>query len=221
MSRCLRRPAQHGKSSHVAAPRVGPPSYIELVLQVAVRLPATIDDVGEYLADVTALEAAGAAAIWVDDAGLESWVLLGAMAAVTHRIRLGCTLTSTGVLPSETLDATVATLQKLSRGRTMVAVSSPGRAGAMIFPAGSRKEAATGVIFEVGAADQLGESRDIDTEVWAAIEVPPDRAAWAEALSAYEAAGAVGVIVPWNARVLDLLRHPEPDDRTDLLISTG
>jgi len=29
------------------------------------------------------------------------------------------------------------------------------------------------------------------------------------------------VIVSWNARVLDLLRNPEPDDRTDLLISTG
>jgi hypothetical protein len=191
------------------------------VLQVAVRLPATIDDVGEYLADVTALEAAGAAAIWVDDTGLEPWVLLGAMAAVTHRIRLGCMLISTGVWPSETLEATITTLQKLSRGRTMIAVSSPGQAGAMIFPAGSRKEPATGVIVEVETADPLGESRDLHIEVWAAIEVPPDRAAWAEALSAYEAAGATGVIVSWSARVLDLLRNPEPDDRTDLLISTG
>lgn len=191
------------------------------MLQVAVRLPVTIDDVGEYLADVTALEAAGAAAIWVDDTGLEPWVLLGAMAAVTHRVRLGCMLTSTSVWPSESLEATVTTLQKLSRGRTIVAVSSPGQAGTKIFTAGSKKEAATGVIFEVETADQLGESRDTHIEVWAAIEVPPDRAAWAEALSAYEAAGATGVIVSWNARVLDLLRNPEPDDRTDLLISTG
>jgi hypothetical protein len=91
----------------------------------------------------------------------------------------------------------------------------------MIFPAGSKKEPATGVIFDVETADQLGEGPDIHIEVWAAIEVPPDRAAWAEALSAYEAAGATGVIVSWSARVLDLLRNPEPDDRTDLLISTG
>ena len=185
------------------------------------RLPATIDDVGEYLADVTALEAAGAAAIWVDDTDLEPWVLLGAMAAVTHRVRLGCMLTSTGVWPSETLNAAVTTLQKLSRGRIMVGVSSPGQAGAKMFTAGSTKEAATGVILGVESADQLGNARDTHIEVWAAIAVPPDRAAWAEALSAYEAAGATGVIVSWNERVLDLLHNPEPDDRTDLLISTG
>jgi Luciferase-like monooxygenase len=191
------------------------------VLQVAVRLPATIDDVGEFLADVTALEAAGAAAIWVDDTDLEPWVLLGAMAAVTHRVRLGCMLTSTGVWPSETLNASVTTLQKLSRGRTMVAVPSPGQPEARIFTAGSKPEAATGVIFEVESADQLGEGRDPHIEVWAAIAVPPDRATWVEALNAFEAAGATGLIVPWNERVLDLLRNPEPDDRTDLLISTG
>jgi hypothetical protein len=191
------------------------------VLQVAVRLPATIDEVGEYLADVTALEAAGAAAIWVEDTGLESWVLLGAIAAVTHRVRLGCTLTSTGVWPSATLEATVTTLQKLSRGRTMVAVSSPGQPRATIFTAGPKQEAATGVIFEVDSADQLDGRPDTHIEVWAAIEVPPDRAAWAEALRAYEAAGATGLIVPWDSRILDLLRNPEPDDRTDLLISTG
>jgi alkanesulfonate monooxygenase SsuD/methylene tetrahydromethanopterin reductase-like flavin-dependent oxidoreductase (luciferase family) len=143
------------------------------------------------------------------------------MAAVTHRVRLGCTLTSTAVWPSETLDAAVTTLQKLSRGRTMVAVSSPGQVGAKIFTAGSIQEEPTGVIFEVESADQLDESRDIHIEVWAAIDVPPDRAAWAEARSAYEAGGATGVIVSWNDRVLDLLRNPEPDDRTDLLISTG
>jgi hypothetical protein len=191
------------------------------VLQVAVRLPATIDDVGEYLADVTALEAAGAAAIWVDDTGLEPWVLLGAMAAVTHRVRLGCMLTSPGVWPKEALDAAVTTLQKLSRGRAMVAVASPAQAGAKIFTAESRMEAAGGVIREVESADQLGAAPDAHIELWAAIEVPPDKAAWAEARIAYEAAGATGVIVSWNARVLDLLRNPEPDDRTDLLISTG
>ncbi|MFI4978520.1 MAG: LLM class flavin-dependent oxidoreductase [Solirubrobacterales bacterium] len=190
------------------------------MLQVAVRLPATIDDVGEYLADVTALEAAGAAAIWINDADLEPWVLLGAMAAVTHRVRLGCILSSTVAWPSETLDA-FTTLQKLSRGRIMVAVSSPGHAGAKIFTAASRTAAADGMILEVASADQLRDAQAPPIEVWAAIAVPPDKAAWAEALTAYEAAGATGVLVSWNQRVLDLLRNPEPDDRTDLLISTG
>jgi hypothetical protein len=37
-----------------------------------------------------------------------------------------------------------------------------------------------------------------------------------------EAAGATGIIVPWDARLIDLLRSAgEPDDRTDLLIATG
>jgi luciferase-like monooxygenase len=191
------------------------------VLQVAVRLPATIDDVGEYLAEVTGLEAAGASAIWVDDTGLEPWVVLGALAAVTHRVRLGCMLTSPETWPSETLEVTLTTLQKLSRGRTMIAVPSAGQVPARIFTAGPNKEAAIGTIFEVHSADQLGVAPDAHIDVWAAIEVPPDRAAWAEALRAYEAAGANGVIVPWNERVVDLLRNPEPDDRADLLISTG
>jgi len=186
------------------------------VIKVAVRLPATIDDVGEYLADVTALEAAGAAAIWIDDAGLDPWVLLGAIAAVTHRVHLGCLLAAASAWPAEKL----ATLRKLSRGRTVVGVSSHGQA-ATLFRAGPKKETATGAIIEVESPNLLGAARDTHIEVWAAIEVPPDRAAWIEALSAYEAAGATGVIVPWNERVLDLLRNPEPDDRTDLLISTG
>ncbi|HKB33383.1 MAG TPA: LLM class flavin-dependent oxidoreductase [Candidatus Dormibacteraeota bacterium] len=186
------------------------------MIQVAVRVPATIGDVGEYLADVTALEAAGAAAIWIDDTGLDPWVLLGAMAAVTHRVRLGCLLSATSVWPAEILT----TLQKLSHGRTLVGVSSQGHAAAL-FTAGPKKETATGSIVEVESPDLLGQARDTHKEVWAAIEVPPDRAAWAEALSAYETAGATGVILPWNERVVDLLRNPEPDDRTDLLISTG
>ena len=186
------------------------------MVKVAVRLPATVDDVGEYLADVTALEAAGAAAIWIDDAGLDPWVLFGAMAAVTHRVRLGCILES-GLGPPEAL----ATLHKLSRGRTLVAMSQHGDSSRWIFTAGPNSEAATGAIFEVLSADQLDVAPDAHVEVWAAIEVPPDRAAWTETLSAYEAAGAAGVILRWNERLLDLLRNPEPDDRTDLLISTG
>ncbi|MGI0129704.1 MAG: LLM class flavin-dependent oxidoreductase [Thermoplasmata archaeon] len=186
------------------------------MLQVAVKLPSTSEEVGEYLADVVALEAAGAAALWIDAGGLDPWVLLGAMAALTHRIRLGCMLESDPWPPEA-----VATLQKLSRGRALIAVSDPGTTSRRIFTARPGNDAATGVIYEAHSPEQLDAARDARIEVWAAIEVPRDRAAWVEALSAYEAAGATGVIVSWNARVLDLLRNPEPDDRTDLLISTG
>ena len=207
------------------------PSYSEPMLRVAVKLPAMIDDVGEYLADVTALEAAGAATIWVDDTGLEPWVVLGAMAAVTHRVGLGCLLTSFDRWPPSRLGPSAAALQKLSRGRVVVGLPSHAKprnhiealraAAARIFTAGSPQETADGIIFTVESADQIIRAPDTDIEVWVSIAMPPDREAWASALGGYGAAGATGVIVPWNARLIDLLRNSEPDDRTDLLISTG
>jgi hypothetical protein len=41
-------------------------------------------------------------------------------------------------------------------------------------------------------------------------------------MSVLQSAGATGVIVPWDPRLIDLLRSAgAPDDRTDLLIATG
>ena len=201
------------------------------MVRVAVKLPAMIPDVGEYLADVTALEAAGADTIWVDDTGLEPWIVLGAIAAVTHRVRLGCMLTSIGRWSPSRLGPSIAALQMLSPGRIVVGLPPRGTLGhhvaalraarARIFITGSHEKSADGVIVNVDSADQMSAVPDAAMEVWATIAVPPDREAWTRALSTYEAAGATGVIVPWNSRVVDLLRNPEPDDRTDLLISTG
>ncbi len=58
-------------------------------------------------------------------------------------------------------------------------------------------------------------------ETWLSIAVPPDRQAWAEMLREHESSGVTGVIVRWDPRLIDLLRNPEPDDRSDLLMSTG
>ncbi|MHB8588505.1 MAG: LLM class flavin-dependent oxidoreductase [Candidatus Dormibacteraceae bacterium] len=64
------------------------------MLRVAVKLRDAPGRIGDYLADVTALEAAGADSIWLDTrtAAIEPWVLLGAIAAVTHRVHLGSVL---------------------------------------------------------------------------------------------------------------------------------
>ena len=137
---------------------------------------ADVDDLGEFLADVRALDAAGADTIWLEGAGLDPWIVLGAMAAVTARVRLGCQDAGATAHAEETL-------QKLSRGR----VVSGQAAG----------------------------------EVWRSISVPPDREAWAAALREHESSGATGVVVPWDPRLIDLLRNPEPDDRADLQMSTG
>jgi hypothetical protein len=140
------------------------------MVKVAVIMPAELGDAAEFLADVRALEAAGAEMVGVDGGGDDA--LLGAIAAVTHRVRLR-------VSPRQSAGV----LQKLSRGRVV-----------------------TG---------------DPDGESWVDVEVPPDRESWAAMLRDQEAAGTTGVIVPWDPRLVDLLRNPEPDDRSDLLMSTG
>jgi len=201
------------------------------VLKVAVRLPVAVADVGEYLADVTALESAGADTIWVDDSTLDPWILLGAMAALTHRVRLGCRLTSLRAWPPSRLAVSVAALQLLSRGRTVVGLPKGGdaskhvvalhAAASKILSFGSPDKASDGVIVAVESADQISDAAPTHIEVWASIAMPPDREAWTSTLNAYEVAGASGVIVPWGDRLVDLLRNSQPDDRSDLLMSTG
>ena len=134
-------------------------------------MPAAFPDAGEFLADIRALEAAGAEMVGLDGDGPEQQVLLGAIAAVTDRIRLQVA----GPGPGEMLG-------KLSRGRA------------------------------------IGETPG---ETWIAIEMPADRPSWSAVLREHEAAGATGVIVRWDPRLIDLLRNPEPDDRSDLQMSVG
>ncbi len=134
-------------------------------------MPAKLVDAGEFLADVRALEAAGAEMIGLDGDGSERWILMGAIAAVTDRIRLWV---------SDPEPAAI--LQRLSRGRVVGE------------PAG---------------------------ETWAEIPLPPDKSSWAATLDTHESAGATGVIVAWDPRLIDLLRNPEADDRGDLSMSTG
>ncbi|HUE66578.1 MAG TPA: hypothetical protein VMP38_00255 [Candidatus Acidoferrum sp.] len=73
--------------------------------------------------------------------------------------------------------------------------------------------------------DRLSRGRAVADEPagerWVSIPLPADRASWATALHDHEQAGAAGVLVPWDERLIDLLRNPEPEDRSDLLMSTG
>jgi hypothetical protein len=142
-------------------------------MKVAVILPASIADAGDYLANARALEAAGAEMIGVEgDLEEQRWMLLAAIAAVTTRVKLRA--------PSE---QRLALLDRLSRGRALV--------------------------------------REPVGEKWVPLAIPADRASWSAALHDQEQAGATGVVVPWDERLIDLLRNPEPDDRSDLLMSTG
>jgi len=219
--------------------------YSERMLRVAVKLPAAPGRIGDYVADVTALEAAGADSIWLDArraTSSEPWIFLGAIAAVTHRARLGVMVGSaTGV--TEAVDI----LGRMSGGRVVVGVParretkalvehlrSPGSAlhsPSILIICNTNREAegslhvADGIIFP-GGEDEVralrAGSHDGDFEIWIDAPIPTDKAGWASMNSTLEAAGATGIVVPWDPRIIDLLRNAgEADDRTDLLIATG
>jgi hypothetical protein len=76
--------------------------------KIGVRLPASFDTAGEFLADVQALEAAGVNLLLLGDGPLDSCLLVAAMAAVTSKASL--------VLPVADAGRTE-TLQLLCRGR--------------------------------------------------------------------------------------------------------
>jgi hypothetical protein len=211
------------------------------MLRVAVKMPTAAGRIGDYLADVIALETAGADSIWLDArtaASTEPWILLGAMAAVTHRIRLGITVGA-----AAGWRAAVDTLGRLSSGRVVVGVppgretktlveelkSSTGLMPSILLICTTYREAerpallADGVIVAGGEDDVRAlRTKEGDLELWVDVSVPTDKAGWAHMMAALEAAGATGIIVPWDPRLIDLLRSAgEPDDRTDLLIATG
>ena len=214
------------------------------MLKVGVRLPAAFANAGEYLADVTAIDAAGADSIWLEartEAYTEPWILLGAIAAVTHRVRLGMSIGSAAWRL-----AAMDTLRRLSGGRVVVGMrpdddpeslvgqlnswrSSP---QSILIVCDSYIEAersaplADGVILPGSEEDvralRAHRSRDGEFELWVDVSIPADRAAWMNMNASFLAAGATGIIVPWDPRLIDLLRSAgEPDDRIDLLIATG
>jgi hypothetical protein len=59
-------------------------------------------------------------------------------------------------------------------------------------------------------------------ERWTESEFPEDRAAWDELRRASAAAGLVGILLPNDPRLIDLLRNPDViEDRSDLKLSFG
>src|SRR4029077_18370947 len=157
--------------------------------RIGVRLPAVTTEVGEYLADVTALEAAGAHAAWVEDTGPDPWGMLGAGAASTPRRCLGCLIRSPGECPAARLGRAARTLQTLSRGRIVIALPHEGMQDDQLDALREADVKIFGSDFVAG------------TEKWIPIPAPLDRDAWSAALAACEAAGATGVIVPWTDRL--------------------
>jgi hypothetical protein len=220
-------------------------------VHVGVRLPRQFEDSGDYLADARALESAGADSLWLDDDGYDPWLLLAGLATITGRIRLVAPVSSADLRASQDLGAKIATLSRLSRGRLALAVGgaleSPAALDAVvalarraqccvILDAASDRRAglADGVVgfsesperFRA-AIEPLTTLREREKltrpfERWAAIKMPDDRETWSRLRRDYENAGATGLIVPADPRLLDLLRNgDEEEDRSDLGLAQG
>jgi alkanesulfonate monooxygenase SsuD/methylene tetrahydromethanopterin reductase-like flavin-dependent oxidoreductase (luciferase family) len=194
----------------------GPPDPAAVKVGVLLAPP---DELGEWLADAGAFEAAGAHALWLDPAPqpeLDPLVLLAALAALTSRAQLVVTPPAAD-RPPEALGSTLATIQRLSHGR--LAFAAPGT------PEGRTVYAPGAAVFrrlpgEPEAFERLGEEGV--TERWVRIPPPEGRAAWRAALADAATGGAGGLLVPAGPKLLDILRNPnDPDDRRDLQLAQG
>jgi hypothetical protein len=218
------------------------------MLKIAVLLPGEAGQLGEFLADARALDTAGAAALWLDDGAQDPWMLAAALATVTSRARLGVGVTQTADVGS--VVPRLRTLDELSRGRAELHgpaacaraatqliqsvdrcrfvgaadedgwAALDGRADAVVL-SGREPDEDRGRLTRVRAVVAPGR-RSRPLECWIQIKLPPDQAGWRRACAAYEAAGADGLVVPLDPRLVDLLRRfDEEDDRSDLTLAQG
>ncbi|NRQ39650.1 hypothetical protein HII36_48650 [Nonomuraea sp. NN258] len=179
-------------------------------------------ELGEWLADAVAFEAAGADALWLDHRAVppqdppdpadpkqpadppnppdpaDPLVLVAALAALTYR-----SLLVVAVPPPA--PAALATLVRLSRDRLVLVTDGNPPHDPCPYV---RRLPDGGYQAETGR--------------WTAVEVPQGRGAWREALRAAAGRGDRGVLVPADPRVLDLLRNPgDPAGRHDLHLAQG
>src|SRR6266536_2186333 len=187
---------------------------------VGVLLAGRPDDLGEWLADARAFEAAGADSLWVDPAAesaLDPLALLAALAALTSRSLLVTALPEPAS-PPEALARTLVTVGRLSHGRLALvadherldelAALAPGLRTFRRLP---------------GEAGAFERTRGGDEpERWVQTPPPAGRAAWRAALADAAQGGARGLLVPAGPRLLDILRNPDdPGGRRDLQLAQG
>src|SRR5574341_1314106 len=190
------------------------------VVKVGVLLARRPEELGEWLADAGAWEAAGADAIWVDpapEARLDPLALLAALAGLTSRALLVGVVRISGS-PSEAFGRTLTTVGRLSHGR-LALVADPEQAEEVsaLAPGLAAFQRLPG---DPGAFVRLRE--DGVAEHWVQIPAPGSRAAWRAALAGAAEGGTDGLLVPAGPRLLDMLRNPDdPGERRDLQLAQG
>jgi hypothetical protein len=179
------------------------------VTLVAVVLPRRPNDLGEWIADGTAFEAAGADALWIEpvpESGLDPVILTAALAAVTFRALLVMTLPTVG---PATLGGMLATVEQVSRGRLAVVAADP--LGLPVFRP---------VPDDPDTVEYLRAPEPV--RHWVRVPSPDSRATWREILADTSRRGFHGLLVPADPRLLDILRNPEdPGLRSDLQLAQG
>jgi hypothetical protein len=189
-------------------------------VKVGVRLARQPENLGEWLTDGSAFEAAGADALWVDLASepqLDPLAVIAALAALTFRSLLVTTLPAYNV-PPRALVRTLATIGRLSRGRLRIL------AGADPFAGFADGDPGPGLFRRVpGDIECFEHTRGPDeAERWVSIPAPDGRAAWRATLLDAVERGFRGLVVPADPRLLDILRNPDDHgDRHDLQLAQG
>ena len=170
-------------------------------MKVGVIFHFRFEDPGEFLADVHAMETAGIDSVWMREQhdGYDPWFMLAAIAAVTSRLRLGL----------------------ISQFPSPLAGKSQGKSPS---PAGGGGQGGGSDERRLATLQQLSRNRVVGAsgERWQPVDVPADRDAWATTLGRAERDGAHGVLVAFDPRLLDILRHPDDViDRSDLILAQG
>jgi hypothetical protein len=175
-------------------------------------------DLGEWLADGTAFEAAGADALCVDFARepqLDPLALTAALAAVTFRSLL---VTSLPSAEEPAVARTLGTIEQLSHGRLRILADA--------IPSGGLADIASrlGVFRRISGDPEVVEHmREPDeAQRWVCVPSPDSRAAWRQALHDAAESGSEGLLVSAGPRLLDILRNPDDQgDRRDLQLAQG
>ncbi len=199
--------------------------------RVAVRLTLDHERIGEWLADASAFDAAGADAIWVElgeDPELDPLALVAALAVVTSRSRLVLSVEGCG-LSSGTQARTLDTVRRLSNDRLTLLVTAEQRDEladlASDVPVLARRAGAVEAPPErsgLSFVEAEGRGEAGGTERWLWAPAPQDRASWSETCTGAAAREAAGVVVDAGPVLFDILRNPNPrGDRRDLNVASG
>ena len=190
------------------------------MVKIGVLLPSRFTDGGEYLADARALDAAGVDSLWLPDDGLDAWLILASVASVTGGARVLLTVPEIG--PAPVVEAAIGCVRRCGPQPVFLRSAGNGLAIATrltdgLLVAGEGPGASRAQI-----AAARTQRPDGPFEIWARIPRPEGREDWRRLLHAGTEAGATGVLVPADPRLLDLLRNgDEEDDRSDLALAQG